>query len=105
MKLFTAIFLCLIPFLLTACGADNALTKQEMVVQHKADSAVAGILFDSGLDDVASYNVHIDGHVEIEFAKSVSMVNYTIAVEKMRKHPDIKSVSAEQSGAAVCIMK
>jgi len=90
---------------LSACNSQHTLTKQEMAVQSQADVAVAEILFDSGLDTKASYNVHKDGHVEIEFVKSVSMIDYTLAVEKMRKHDSIKSVYAVQSGSEVCPLK
>lgn len=87
---------------LVGCGADNALTKEQLEIQSKADSAVAEILFDSGLDTKASYNVRKDGHVEIDFIKSVSLIDYTLAVEKMRSHKHIPSVYAEQAGSEVC---
>lgn len=91
--------------LIAGCGADNALTQQEKEVQSRADIAVSGILFDAQLDDTASYNVRKDGHVEIEFAKSVSLIDYTLVVEKLRANRDIKHVSAIQSGTEVCPLK
>lgn len=91
--------------LLTACDSQHTLTKEEMAVQNQASVAVSEILFDSGLDTKASYNVRKDGHVEIEFVKNVSMIDYTLAVEKMRKNSSIKSVYAVQSGSEVCPLK
>lgn len=88
--------------LLMGCGADNALTKAEKDLQENTQTAVAEILFDSELDTKASYNVRKDGHVHIEFTPDVSMIQYTRVVEKMRSHPNIKSVYAEQSGGQVC---
>ena len=97
----------LLPFtvVLTGCGSENALTKEEMLVQSSSDSAVSEILFDLGLDAKASYNVRKNGHVEIEFTKDVPMFDYTLVVEKLRQHPDIKSVYAVQSGSEVCPFK
>ena len=87
---------------LTGCGSENALTKEEMLIQSNSDSAVSEILFDAGLDSQASYNVRKSGHVEIEFTKDVSMIDYTLVVEKLRAHPGIKSVYAVQTGSEVC---
>lgn len=98
------IILLIMPFflLLTACSSENALTKEEMLIQSNSDSAVSEILFDAGLDSQASYNVRKSGHVEIEFTKDVSMIDYTLVVEKLRAHPGIKSVYAVQTGSEVC---
>ncbi|MEA3404436.1 MAG: hypothetical protein U9R28_01715 [Pseudomonadota bacterium] len=99
--------LWIVPFLLlvSGCGSDNTLTKQEMQIQSNADIAVSELLFDAGLDNQASYNVRKNGHVEIEFTKGVSMIDYTLIVEKLRKHPGIASVYAVQSGSEVCPLK
>lgn len=95
----------LFALILSGCGADNVLTKQQRDIQEKADIAVAEILFDRELDQQASYNIHKDGHVEIEFTKNVKPNIYTLAVERMRQHPNIKSVYAVQSGSEVCILR
>jgi len=73
-----------------------------MLVQATADIAVSEILFDSGLDSQASYNVRKSGHVEIEFTKEVSFFDYALVVEKLRSHSGITSVYAVQSGSEVC---
>lgn len=99
------LLMAFIASLMSACGTDNVLTKEEMIIQANADSAVSEILFESGLDSKASYNVRKDGSVKIEFAKSVSMIDYTLVVEQLRAHQAIKSVAAEQSGSAVCILR
>lgn len=91
--------------LITGCGSDNALTQQEIEIQSRADIAVSNILFDAGMDNQASYHVRKNGHVEIEFVKTVPMFDYTMVVEKMRAHPDIKSVTAVQTGQEVCPMR
>jgi len=102
----TFIFIILPVFLLLAgCGSENALTKEDMLIQSSSDSAVSEILFNSGLDSQASYNVRKSGHVEIEFTKEVSMIDYTMVVEKLRNHSGIKSVYAVQSGSEVCPLK
>lgn len=88
--------------LLTACITDNVLTTKEMEIQSKADVAVSEILFNSGLDTRASYHVRKDGHVEIKFVPSVSMIDYTLVVEKLRSNQSIRSVHASQSGSEVC---
>lgn len=91
--------------LLSACSSENVLTQQEMHTQSTADIAVSEILFDSGLDTQASYNTRKNGHVEIEFTKEVSLLDYTRVVEKLRQNPNIKSVYAVQSGSEVCPLK
>jgi len=91
--------------LLTACSVDITLTKEEKQIQSVADSAVAEILFDSGLDSLASYSVRKDGDVKIEFSEAVSMIDYTLVVEQLRAHKAIQKVYAEQSGSSVCPLK
>jgi len=105
MRIYRIIMAAIVFTLITGCGSDNVLTKEEIATQSKADTAVSELLFESGLDTQASYNVHKDGSVKIEFVKSVSMIDYTLIVEKLRAHKHIKSVDAEQAGSAVCIMR
>jgi len=102
-----ALLLMVLPIflLISSCGSDNALTKEEMQVQSNADIAVSELLFDAGLDNQASYNVRKNGHVDIEFTKGVSMIDYTLVLEKLRKHPGIASVYAVQTGSEVCPLK
>ena len=92
-------------FLLAGCAADNVLTKEELSNQNKADSIVAGVLFDKDLDASSSYNIRKNGSVIIKFDESVSEKQYTEVVEFLRASPDIKSVRAEQSGIEVCPLK
>ena len=80
-------------FLLTACNSQHALTKEEIAVQSQADIAVSNILFDAGMDTKASYNVRKSGHVEIEFVKGISMIDYTLVVEKLREHNGIATLN------------
>jgi len=90
---------------LVGCGSDNMLTKQELETQSQADASVAEVLFDAEMDNKASYNVSKGGEVTIEFVPSVTMLEYTRVVEKLRASTDIKSVHAEQSGSTVCILR
>lgn len=91
--------------LIMGCTSQNTLTDQEMQIQNTADIAVSELLFDAGLDTKASYNVHKDGHVEIEFTADVGIYDYTQVVEKLRQDHRIKSVFAVQSGNEVCPLK
>lgn len=105
-SLFTVLLITLSSvFLLSACGSEKVLTKQEMKIQSDADMAVSEILFDSGLDTEASYNIRKNGHVEIEFTQTVSLLDYTKVIEKLRQDANIKSVYAVQSGSEVCPLK
>ena len=92
----------LIVLLLTACANDNILTKKEMETQNKADSVVAGVLFDHELDDQASYNVSKSGSVTIKFTEDVAMKKYTKIVNILRSNASVDGVYAEQSGQEVC---
>lgn len=100
MKSLFILFMSLSVF--TACNSQHSLSKAEVAVQTQADIAVSNILFDAGMDTQASYNVRKNGHVEIEFAKSVPLFDYSNVVNKMRKHSDITSVHAIQSGQVLC---
>jgi len=104
MKTLISVFLVSL-ILLTGCSSNNFITEQQVETQSRADIAVASILFDTEMSTHASYNVRKNGHVEIEFAKSVKLFNYTMVVEKLRNHRDIKSVFAIQSGQVVCPMQ
>lgn len=87
---------------LIGCAADNVLTKQEIVVQGKADAVVANVLFDNDLNEKASYNVSKTGSVTIKFAESVKEKDYTKVVNLLRNNTDVNSVFTEQSGREVC---
>ena len=104
-RLLNVILSGLLLSVLVGCGSDNILTKQELETQSRADASVAEVLFDAEMDNKASYNVSKDGEVTIEFVPSVTMLEYTRVVDKLRASPDIKSVHAEQSGSAVCILR
>lgn len=94
----------ILPFfmLMTACGYDNALTKEEMQVQSAASLAVSEILFEAHLESEASYHVRKNGLVKIEFTEAVSVFDYTAVVEQLRQHASIAAVEAVQSGNRVC---
>jgi hypothetical protein len=102
-KLAHSVTFMLIIFL-SGCQS-NELTEEEIRIQGLADSEVAAILFDSGLDNHASYNVHKDGGVVIKFDQSVSEKDYTAVVEALRGTQAIKSVYATQGGRQVCPLK
>ena len=92
----------LLASMLSACVDKDSLTGAEIERQNRADAFVAGVLFDHGLDDSASYNVHKDGFVVVRFAPSVAIDDYTRVVNIMRASPDLGGVRAEQGGREVC---
>lgn len=96
--IFVFIFTCLI----AACASQNVLTEEERRLQSDADTVVSQVLFEHELDRQASYNVHKDGRVVIQFAESVSENSYTTVVNKLRASNKIPAVWAEQSGKEVC---
>ena len=87
---------------LYGCTPANVLTEEERKTQNVATEAVATLLFDNELDELASYNVRKDGHVIIKFHQSVPEPTYTAIVDKLRATPGIPSVYAEQGGKEVC---
>ncbi len=91
--------------LAAGCADQQALSRQEMEIQNRADAAVSGLLFEQELDQAASYNVHKDGLVVIKFAESVPLETYTRVVDMLRSNPDIRGVRAEQGGREVCKLK
>ena len=98
-------YLSLLLLSLSACTSTAVVTLEERERQAAADYAVAAILFDSELGGNASYNVRSDGAVVIRFDDSVSFVDYTRAVNRMRADPAIASVRATQAGREVCPLK
>lgn len=88
--------------MLQACSTAPSLTPEEKKRQHEIDSTVANALFDYGVDNQASYNIHEDGHVVVLFDKSVDEVTYTKVVNELRSDPRIPSLEAEQDGKTVC---
>lgn len=99
---FKNFFTYMLSAFLIGCAADNVLTKQEIVVQGKADAVVANVLFDNDLNEKASYNVSKTGSVTIKFAESVKEKDYTKVVNLLRNNTDVNSVFTEQSGREVC---
>lgn len=88
--------------LLTACAGQQTLSEEERQLQNRASEAVSSILFDFDLDTQASYNIHRDGFVVIEFSPEVAEQTYTEAVQALRRSPEIPGVRAEQGGREVC---
>ncbi len=91
--------------LLTGCSSHQVLTKQQVAIQNAADAQVALILFESDLEDAASYNIRKDGFVVVRFHESVSARDFTMAVGAMRSRPEITGVRAEQSGREICPLR
>lgn len=105
MKIIKLALIALCCGLLSSCVSNQALTKEEMAIQNKADEAVAGALFEQEMEALASYNVHKDGFVVIQFDESVSFASYNEMVKILRADPAIRGVRAEQGGAEVCPLK
>lgn len=92
----------IIAFFVTACVDQNTLTKEEMIKQSQADAFVSGILFESDMDALASYNIRKDGFVVIKFDESIKSKEYTEVVETLRSSSELTGVRAEQGGREVC---
>ncbi|MEJ2181885.1 MAG: hypothetical protein P8Y28_16075 [Gammaproteobacteria bacterium] len=87
---------------LASCASENVLTEEEIRTQNAADTVVANLLFDRGLTNTASYNVHKNGYVVIHFDKSVKSSVYTDVVETLRANNATNGVYADQEGVEVC---
>ena len=87
---------------LSGCVSDQIISQEEMRVQDASAAEVAGVLFDQGMDTLASYNVRRDGYVVIKFDPSVSFDKYNDTVQILRSKKTISGVYAEQGGKQVC---
>lgn len=94
-----------IMLLLTACNSETLVSEQERQTQNAADTTVAHLLFEQGLSETASYNVHGDGLVVIKFDRSVTEPVYRDIVERLRADPAIDAVRAEQAGKEICPLR
>ncbi len=97
-----ALSLLLVVSLLCGCASEHVLTQQEMRIQDAATTAVTHVLFEKGMDSVASYNVRRDGYVVIKFDQSVPFEKYNDVVHTLRGSRVISGVYAEQGGVQVC---
>lgn len=88
--------------LIAGCSSQQVLSREELAIQNRADAVVTNLLFEEGLDQVVSYNVHKDGFVVIKFAKSVPSETYTRVVETLRSISGIRGLRAEQGGREIC---
>lgn len=97
------IFVCLLALsLLAGCASDQVISQEEMRVQDAAATEVTNVLFEKGMDSLASYNVRRDGYVVIKFDQSVSFAQYNDVVDTLRSNKAISGVYAEQGGKQVC---
>lgn len=87
---------------LTGCASDQVISQEEMRTQDAAVTEVANLLFEKGMDTLASYNVRRDGYVVIKFDESVSFAQYNDVVAMLRSKKAISGVYAEQGGKQVC---
>ena len=87
---------------ISGCVNQNSLTQDQIEKQNRTDAVVSNVLFEHGLDEAASYNVHKDGFLVVKFAESVSSRKYTEVVGILRSSPEINGVRAEQGGREVC---
>lgn len=99
---FFALSLLAVIALLCGCASEQVLTQQEIRIQDAAAAEVSNVLFERGMDSVASYNVRRDGYVVIKFDKSVSFEKYNDVVFTLRGSKAISGVYAEQGGVQVC---
>jgi hypothetical protein len=66
----------------------------------KATSAVTAVIFDHNAEEFVTYNVRDNGYLDITFARNTPDSIYNEMLEKLRSHPDIKSVLAGKGGPA-----
>lgn len=86
------------------CVDQQSLTQEERAIEDRVDAVVSGVLFENELDEAASYNVHKDGFVVINFGKSVPFDKYSHVVDILRSNKAINGLRAEQEGREVCPM-
>jgi len=87
---------------LSGCVSDQVISQDEMRIQDASAAAVANVLFEKEMDNLASYNVRRDGYVVIKFDQSVSFEKYNEVVQTLRSKQGISGVYAEQGGKQVC---
>jgi len=100
--IFITVFLIVVA---SSCSSKNILTEEERIIQNKADSEVATLLFDRELTNLASYRVHKNGFVVISFDKTINIKDYTAVVKQLRSNKSIFGVRAEQQGKEICPLK
>ncbi len=64
--------------------------------ESKATDAVTTILFDHEAADSVSYRVNADGFVNIVFAHNTPDLTYSVILNKLLHHTDIKGVLASK---------
>ena len=102
MNFYKTTLLSIFIFTIYGCSTGNYVTKEEIVNQNNASEAVTNTLFNNDLDEAATYSISKEGHVDINFDKSVPEQTYTSVVTQLRKNSYIKSVWATQGGVEVC---
>ncbi len=65
--------------------------------ESKATDAVTTILFDHQAEAFATYRVNGDGFVNIVFPRYTPDLTYSVILNKLLHHPDIKGVLAGKS--------
>lgn len=91
--------------LIAGCASDDIVSAEQIAIQNRADRAVAGLLFESGLDEGVSYHVRRDGFVVMLFGRSVPEPVYTDIVARLRGHRDVAGVRATLDGREVCPLR
>ena len=81
-------------------STNTVLAKDLKDLNSKATDAVTEILFDTNIDDLATYKINDIGFLEITFANNTPDLLYSLMLNKFRNHPDIKGVLAGRGGPA-----
>lgn len=66
--------------------------------ESMATHAVTDIIFDNVAEGYISYRISSKGEVDLIFARDTPDAVYSDILNKMKKHPDIKSVLAGRGG-------
>jgi len=88
----------LFAFFLTATLFSSSPVFAEEDAESMATHAVTDIIFDNTAEEFISYRISSKGEVDLIFARNTPDAVYSDILNKMKKHPDIRSVIAGKGG-------
>lgn len=68
--------------------------------RDKSSAAVSAILFENEVDEIVTFSVDDAGRVDLTFPRNTPDKIYSVILNKLKSHPDIKSVLAGKGGPA-----
>lgn len=73
--------------------------------ESKATHAVTDIIFDEVAEEFISYRISSKGEVDLIFSRNTPDETYSLILNKMLHHPDIKSVLAGRGGPSCSLFR